>query len=115
MPKLTVVQSDESAALVEFKAKSGRTFALKGLNGYELMQADDLAMSPEGNIRVMRIPSLRAMSSVRSIDGVPFGPLRSEVDVQKWSERLSSSEMEQLQEECSKRFGSGSGAELKNS
>jgi hypothetical protein len=105
MAKVTHIQ-DASGS--EFTARSGKTFVLKVLNGYEVMNVDDLAMSQDGNLHVMRIPYLRALASVVGIkDGekvVPFGPIRTEIDVQKWAQTLSASEMEDLLAESGKNY-----------
>lgn len=105
MAKVTHIRD---ASGIEVTARSGKTFVLKVLNGYEVMNVDDLAMDASGNLRVMRIPYLRALASIVAIkDGeksTPFGPIRSEIDVQKWAQTLSASDMEDLLAESGKSY-----------
>lgn len=114
MAKVTHI-SDTSG--IEFTARSGKVFTLKVLNGFEVMNIDDLAMDEQGNLRVMRIPYLRALASVVSVkDGekqAPFGPIRTQIDVQKWAQTLSAGDMEDLLAECGRHYA-GKPEALKN-
>ena len=97
MAQLTV--ADAPVALTQVHAlRSGRTVVLKALNGYELMLIDDFAVGQDGQLRMMRIPYLRALASLQSVNDAPFGPIRSEIDVQRWAQTLSADELSELVE-----------------
>lgn len=94
---------------------TGRTFVLRALNGWEQMSVDDLAMDPQGNLRIMRIPSMRAMAAVKSIDGHAAPPLRTDIDVQKFAQSLDASELDHIVRVYSETFTVNTPDKLKNS
>lgn len=101
MPKVTHINPSEVSS--EFTARSGKVFALRTVTMDELMDADDLALDEQtGKLRAMRIPYLRALVSIVSVDGKPFGPIRTEIDVKKWARTLSGSDAEDLLERYNK-------------
>lgn len=119
MAKVTHVGGVPAGEATEFTSRSGRVFMLRQLNGYDLMMIDDLAVSPEGNLRVMRIAYLRALASIVGVKNdegtvAPFGPLRTDIDVQKWAQTLSAVEMDDLQSEYNRRNNPKSDTNLKN-
>jgi hypothetical protein len=117
MAKVTHIGGAASAT--EFTAPSGTVFLLKILNGYELMNVDSLAMGQDGGMQFMRMPYVRALASVVGIkDGektLPFGPIRTEIDLQKWGESISGPDMAELMSECGKHYSSGKPELVKNS
>lgn len=79
------------------------------------MAVDDLAMDPQGNLRLMRIPSMRAMASVKTIDGHAAPPLRTDIDVQKFAQSLDASELNHIVSAYNKDFEATTPEKLKNS
>lgn len=113
MPQLTVADAPV-ASTRSILLRSGREVTIKPLNGWELMQIDDFAIEADGQIRAMRMPYLRALASIQAINGAPFGPIRSQIDVQRWAQTLTADEFSELLEKTTLSQTSESVEQLKN-
>lgn len=90
MAKVTTASDPIPAAASSVTTSSGKVVVFRTLTLWDEMQLDDLALDEKGNpTHFGRLPKIYMLAAIESVDGVPFGPIRTSIDVQKWASKLS--------------------------